>query len=215
MDTSAPANEQTPMTYLALGDSYTIGEAVHLSEAFPSQLVQLLRQQGWAVAAPEIVATTGWTTDELMAAIQAHHLLPRYDLVTLLIGVNNQYRGWPLANYKTDFAELLQQAIQFAGGNKDAVVVLSIPDWGATPFAKDRNREQIAQEIDLFNNAANEICDHQKIVFVDITVGSRAALNDSTLVAADGLHPSGREYKKWAEAVAQVYLESPLQEKYK
>ena len=122
-------------SYLALGDSYTIGQSVLSSENFPSQTVQLLNQQNYNFKSPEILATTGWTTDELQNNINNHVFTPPYDFVSLLIGVNNQYRGRSVENYKPEFESLLKQAIQFAGGNTNRVIVLSIPDWGVTPFA--------------------------------------------------------------------------------
>lgn len=195
--------QTTPLTYLALGDSYTIGEAVGLQENYPYQTVALLRQQGIAVAAPEIVATTGWTTDELVASIREHLFLHQYDFVSLLIGVNNQYRGRPLDEYKKDFAALLQQAIHFAGNKKEHVVVLSIPDYGATPVGQKLQPEKITIELDTFNKAAEEICSKENVVFIDITTASREACNDTTLVASDGLHPAAKEYRKWAVKVAE------------
>lgn len=187
-----------PCTYLALGDSYTIGEAVALCESFPYQTVQHLRTKGFAVAAPEIVATTGWTTEDLEAALLQRHFLKSYDLVSLLIGVNNQYRGWPLQAYKAGFENLLQKAIAVADGDVRRVFVLSIPDYGVTPFAKDRNPQKIAAEIEAFNKAASDICDKQKVLFIDITSGFKAAAFDETLIAADGLHPSAKAYHQWA-----------------
>ena len=192
-----------PLTYLALGDSYTIGEAVGLRENFPYQAVELLRQQGIAMAAPEIIATSGWTTDELAAGIRRHRLLPMYDFVSLLIGVNNQYRGRKLEEYKNDFAALLQQAIEFAGNKKEHVVVLSIPDYGVTPFGQKLQPDQIAKDLDIFNKAAEEICREQNVVFIDITTGSRDAYNDPSLIPPDEMPPSAKEYTKWAQKVAE------------
>src|SRR4249920_1792783 len=143
-------------SYLALGDSYTIGESVLPPGNFPNQTVQVLTQSGYNFKLPEIVAKTGWTTDELQNNIDSHTFTPPYDIVTLLIGVNDQYRGRPVDTYKPGFENLLMQAIQFAGGKADHVIVLSIPDWGVTPFASGRDRAQIAREIDEYN-AANKI----------------------------------------------------------
>lgn len=202
----------TPMTnktdtihYLALGDSYTIGETVPITENFPYQTVQLLRKEGLDIVGPEIVAKTGWTTDELQTAINTHHFRASYDLVTLLIGVNNQYRGRPVDNYKPEFENLLKQAIAFAGGKTDRVVILSIPDWGVTPFATGRDREQIATEIDAYNAANKAIALQYNIHYIDITPWTREAATDNSLLAADGLHPSGKEYKRWAERVAGFF----------
>lgn len=181
--------------YLALGDSYTIGESVDPAERFPVQLARLL-----GLREPQIVARTGWTTDELDAAIDAARPQGPFDLVTLLIGVNNQYRGRSVDEYRTQFAALLQRAIGFAGGNPANVVVVSIPDWGVTPFAQGRDRAQIAREIDQFNAVNREEAQRAGATWVDITPISRRA--DPALVAADGLHPSGRQYAEWARAIA-------------
>ena len=195
---------QTNIThsYLALGDSYTIGESVLPSENFPNQTVQLLTQSGYNFKSAEIIAKTGWTTDELQNSINSHTFTPPYDIVTLLIGVNNQYRGRPVDTYKPEFENLLRQAIQFAGGKTDHVIVLSIPDWGVTPFANGRDRAQIAREIDEYNSANKTISENYKVNFIDITSLTREAANDLSLLAADGLHPSAKEYKRWSEKLA-------------
>jgi len=197
---------QTNMThsYLALGDSYTIGQSVLPSENFPNQTAQLLNQQNYDFKSPEILAKTGWTTDELQNNINNHTFNPPYDFVTLLIGVNNQYRGRAVENYKPEFENLLKQAIQFAGGKADHVIILSIPDWGVTPFADGRDRAQIAKEIDDYNLANKTISENYKVQYIDITPGTREATNDLSLVASDGLHPSAKEYKRWAEKVFAV-----------
>jgi len=195
---------QTNIThsYLALGDSYTIGESVLPSENFPNQTVQLLTQSGYNFKSAEIIAKTGWTTDELQNSINSHTFTSPYDIVTLLIGVNNQYRGRPVDTYKPEFENLLRRAIQFAGGKTDHVIVLSIPDWGVTPFANGRDRAQIAREIDEYNSAKKTISENYKVNFIDITSLTREAANDLSLLAADGLHPSAKEYKRWSEELA-------------
>ena len=198
------AMSQKNMSYLALGDSYTIGEGVPVYESYPYQAVQLLRKRGVNIYAPEIVAKTGWTTDELQAAINSAKFLPIYDLVTLLIGVNNQYRGKSAEVYAEDFETLLKQAIAFAGNDKGRVVVLSIPDWGATPFAEGRDRAKITAEIDAFNAINRKISSKYKVHYIDITPGTRLAAQDPTLVTKDKLHPSGKEYAKWAEKLAKI-----------
>lgn len=191
--------ENKAYTYLALGDSYTIGESVLENERFPVQLVDSLANYNLTFEAPKIIATTGWTTDELAAGIEETTLQPPYDLVTLLIGVNNQYRGRSVENYRNEFVPLLQQAIDFAGGNPERVVVVSIPDWGVTPFAEGRDREQIAREIDQYNQVNKEESSAAGTGYVDVTPVSREAVSDSTLVAVDGLHPSGNMYARWVE----------------
>jgi len=191
------------MTYtlLSLGDSYTIGEGVLLTESYAYQAVQLLRHQGHPFAAPEIIARTGWTTDELADAIYSHRLLPAYDFVSLLIGVNNQYRGRSAEEYEQQFQSLLHQAIGFAAGHPEKVFVLSIPDWGVSPFAADRDRNTIAREIDDFNTAAANIARRHQVAFIDITPHSRQA--DQTFTA-DGLHPSREQYRFWAGRLAEM-----------
>ncbi|RLJ77736.1 lysophospholipase L1-like esterase [Pedobacter alluvionis] len=200
---SNPSNGTGNFTYLALGDSYTIGEAVKQTESFPYQLQSLLKNQNINVANPKIIATTGWTTDELQEAIKKENLSGNYSFVTLLIGVNNQYRGYPLTTYKKEFSELLQMAINYAGGNKSRVFVVSIPDWGVTPFGKNsgRNPQTIASEIDNFNAANQEITLAAGINYTNITPASRNATTDISLIADDGLHPSAKMYGQWAEAL--------------
>src|SRR5947207_4392976 len=206
--TSKPvAKMSSPYTLLCLGDSYTIGESVLPVENFPNQTVKLLRQLNYEFEDPEIVAKTGWTTDELANAMNKHSFNNSYDFVTILIGVNNQYRGRTIEDYKLQFESLLKQAIQFTNGKTGHVIVLSIPDWGVTPFAKNnhgKDRQQIAKEIDLYNKANKEIAEVYKVNYIDITPGTREAVNDLTLLASDGLHPSGKEYAKWAEKVSAV-----------
>lgn len=189
-------------TYLALGDSYTIGEGVPVAENFPYQTVQLLRRSGHDFHAPEIVAKTGWTTDELQKGIDSSLLRKQYDMVSLLIGVNNQYRGRSVSQYEEEFESLLKQAIGFAGNHPEHVFVLSIPDWGVTPFAEGRDWEQIAREIDDYNNTNKVVAEKYHVHYYDITPGTRVAATDRTLVAADNLHPSGKEYEIWARKLA-------------
>ncbi|WP_205511206.1 SGNH/GDSL hydrolase family protein [Longitalea arenae] len=191
--------------YLALGDSYTIGEGVPVYESFPYQTVQLLRSAGFQLAAAEIVARTGWTTDELQAGINNSRLLPSYDLVSLLIGVNNQYRGRSVDEYAQQFDKLLQQAIHFAGDQSQHVFVLSIPDWGITPFARDRDSAVITREIDAFNAVNKQLAGKYAVHYLDITPGTRLAANDASLLAADQLHPSGKEYALWASKLAKAW----------
>ncbi len=192
--------------YLALGDSYTIGEQAPVYDNFPYQTVQLLRKAGMSFAAPEIVAKTGWTTDELMQGMDAQHLLPGYDWVSLLIGVNNQYRNRTVENYRPEFSMLLDRAIQLAGNRKERVFVLSIPDWGVTPFAEGRDRHEIAQAIDAYNAAAQEICASNQICFIDITEQQRSHVADPEYLTEDKLHHSGKEYRGWAEKLAASIL---------
>ncbi|HTD93449.1 MAG TPA: SGNH/GDSL hydrolase family protein [Chitinophagaceae bacterium] len=196
-------------TYLALGDSYTIGELVKPEDNFPNQVVRLLHEKGIEVNPPRIVAKTGWTTDELQAAMENASLKKSYDFVTLLIGVNNQYRGLKVVDYIPQFESLLKQAISYAGNDTAHVAVLSIPDWGATPFAYGRDRKLIASEIEEYNAAAKLVAEKYHIYFVDITTNSKQALEDHSLVTSDGLHPSPKEYSRWAEQ-AVAYFQKHL-----
>ncbi len=196
--TSPTPASKAPHTYLALGDSYTIGESVPKTAQWGRQLTDLLRQQGVAVAAPVTIARTGWTTTELASAIQEADLAPRYDLVSLLIGVNDQYQGLPVSAYRAGFTELLQTSVRLAGGDPARVLVLSIPDWGATPFAEGRDRQLIAREIDAFNAVAKEETEKAGIAFLDITPLTRTYGNDAAYLAEDNLHYSGNMHREWA-----------------
>lgn len=184
--------------YLALGDSYTIGESVPENERWPVQLAERLKAENIPVQVT-IIAKTGWTTNELWQGIQTAQPTPPYELVSLLIGVNNQYRGYSSEEYREEFRFLLDKSIEYAGGNKDRVFVVSIPDWGVTPFAEGRDRAQIAQEIDLFNSINKEESTTAGIRYFDITPVSRQP--DPALIAGDGLHPSGRMYSQWVDLI--------------
>ena len=194
-------------SYLALGDSYTIGESVLPIQNFPSQLTAMLRSAGYEFEDPRIIAKTGWTTDELEKGIdESGNQLPyknEYALVTLLIGVNNQYRERTIDNYRKEFESLLLRAISFAGNDKKRVIVLSIPDWGITPFAEGRDRKKIAAEIDDYNKVNHEIASRYNIYYIDITPWTREAAENPSLLASDGLHPSADEYKRWAVRIFQ------------
>lgn len=192
--------------YLALGDSYTIGESVHEEERWPDQLAKLLEGDGLK-SDVTILARTGWTVDELWQGIQAGEIDPPYDLVSLLIGVNNQYRGHDTHEYREQFIFMLNKSIEYAGGDPNRVVVLSIPDWGVTPFASGRDPDQIAREIDEFNSVNREESEKAGVHYVDITPISRGAVTDTSLIAPDGLHPSGKMYALWAEKALPVVKE--------
>src|SRR6185436_2699165 len=186
------------MHFLALGDSYTIGESVAASERWPVQLARLLREQQIAMDDPTIIARTGWTTAELAAGIDRAKAQGVYDLVSLLIGVNNQYRGRSEEEYRREFVSLLQSAIGFADQRPGRVIVLSIPDWGVTPFAGGRDRAAIGAAIDRFNAINREETERAGAQYVDVTPVSREAVSDLALIARDGLHPSGKMYAEWA-----------------
>ena len=193
--------QQKSLTYLALGDSYTIGEGVNASDRYPMQLVQEWNKAAKKpFASPLIIAKTGWTVDELEAGIQATTIAAEgYDLVTLLIGVNNQYRGRTVESYTLDFEKMLQRAIAFARGNKAHVIVLSIPDWGVTPFAASKGVDptQVAKQIDDYNETKKEICEKYGIKFIDITVEYRVNGGLPEGVVEDKLHPSKLIYGQW------------------
>jgi lysophospholipase L1-like esterase len=190
-------------SWLALGDSYTVGEQVPLHESYPYQALQLLRNDGGQFNAPEIVAKTGWTTDELNDHINQNKFLGTYDIVTLLIGVNNQYRGRNWYEFKIEFMHLLEKAIAFAGGNNKNVFVLSIPDWGVTPFAKEKDTGKIAREIDQYNEQCKLVTADLGCNYINITESQREDGMNAEFLAGDGLHPGGKEYAKWAK---QLFL---------
>ena len=194
------------VTYLALGDSYTIGESVPLSENFPNQLAKSLNSDSVLVTAPQIVAKTGWTTDELLEAVSKTSFRNKYDIVTLLIGVNNQYRNYDINTFRTEFKRLLNMAVNYASADTKKVYVLSIPDWGVTPFAKsnNRNEEQVGIEIDAYNAICKEEAEKLNITFINITPISRLAKTDVSLLANDGLHPSGKMYQLWVKELTKT-----------
>ncbi len=194
------------ITFLALGDSYTIGESVDENERWPILLAKKIEEEVGILVEVTIIAKTGWTTDELMDAIAAADLANEYDMVSLLVGVNNQYRGYEVRQYKKEFEQLLKQSIHFANNKKERVFVLSIPDYGVTPFAKDRNPEKIASDIDQYNIISQKICEKHEVVYLDITEISRKASSDQSLIADDGLHPSGKMYKMWSKEAISFAL---------
>lgn len=199
-----PTPPAAELTFLSLGDSYTIGESVPEKGRWSVQLAGMLRDKGVKIKNPDIIARTGWTTAELTEAIKASGNTKTYDLVSLLIGVNNQYRGQPTDRYRTELQALLKTSIAFAKGNAGRVFVLSIPDWGVTPFAKDRDQKKIAAEIDVFNAVCKEECEKAGVVYVDITPSSRTAKDDASLIASDDLHFSGKMYQQWAQQALPV-----------
>ena len=203
---TTPASPTRSIRYLALGDSYTIGESVAENERWPNQLATALSNEGVQTEVT-IIARTGWTTDELWKGIQANPPQGTYDLVSLLIGVNNQYRGYDVDEYREQFRFLLNKSIEYAGGDVNCVIVLSIPDWGVTPFAADRHVDVISKEIGIFNTVNREETESAGAQYVNITPISRQALDDPSLVAFDGLHPSGKMYKLWVEKALPAVVE--------
>ncbi|WP_034256773.1 SGNH/GDSL hydrolase family protein [Adhaeribacter aquaticus] len=199
MDTPNPSSYQ--YSYLALGDSYTIGESVLESERWGVLLANSLRNNKVSVANPTTIARTGWTTGELLAAIEARKLQGTFDLVSLLIGVNNQYRGQsPELPFRSEFKELLAIAIKFGKGNPANVIVLSIPNWSLTPFGSGSNKELMTKQIAAYNAIIQEECKKANVSFIDITPLTEKAKDDLTYVANDGLHYSGRMHMEWANA---------------
>lgn len=204
LDTEKTREGSSALRILCLGDSFTIGEAVAEERRWPVQLAALLRERGLQVDDPRIIATTGWTTEDLEAALdEAEHaangLEPPYDLVTLLIGVNDQHDGRSLDQYREGFTRLLQRSIELAGGDPLGVLVLSIPDYGVTPYARHMDPPSISAELARFNAANQEVTLQAGVPYVDITQIWLEAADDPALVAQDGLHPSGRMYAAWAE----------------
>lgn len=201
--------------FLALGDSYTIGEKVAARDRWPNQLAMLLEKEG-IQSDVTLIARTGWTVDELWQGIQANPPEGTYDMVSLLIGVNDQYRSYPIESYREDFRFMLGKAIEYAGGDPNHVVVLSIPDWGFTPYAAYlEDTEPISQKIDEFNAVNLEETESAGAHYVDVTIISRMAMDDFELVALDRLHPSGKMYALWAEKVLPVARDILLVEKGK
>jgi lysophospholipase L1-like esterase len=203
--------QKNSISYLALGDSYTIGEAVSENQRWPVQLTKKLNETGIKVDDPLIIAKTGWTTNELQNAISEKNPETDYDLVSLLIGVNNQYRGYPIDQYKIEFKELLLQAVAFADGDTSKVFVVSIPNYGVTPFGIEKGEEKIRQELLVYDAIADSISSELNIPFVNITPVSEKAKEDPSYIASDQLHPSGKQYKEWVDLIlpeVKLILES-------
>lgn len=204
----------TPLTFLALGDSYTIGTGVSQAESWPLQLAARLRTANISVDNPQVIAVNGWKTTDLMRGITNTPTHPPYNLVTLLIGVNNQYNGLSLDAYAQDFTSLLDQAIQFAGGDPGKVIVVTIPDWGVTAFASGQNQAEIGAQIDQFNQTALGIAKQAGVSTISVTEISRQAGDKPGMLARDGLHPSGEQYALWVDAIyplAQTILSQSSQ----
>lgn len=204
-----PETENSDFKMLSLGDSYTIGESVCNSCRFPVQLQERLVQTYEPASdfGLKIIARTGWTTSNLIAAVNNENLSSDYDLVTLLIGVNNQYQGKAFSLYESEFPKLVATAVAAANNNKNRVVVLSIPDYAFTPFGQANNPQSISQDIDRYNDFAKNYCDSQSITFLDITDITRDGLNNPDLVASDGLHPSALAYTKFVDRLLPIALE--------
>jgi lysophospholipase L1-like esterase len=205
--TIAPMQMPAPARILSLGDSYTIGTGVSFSENWPNQLVERLNTQGITAEVPRIIAQNGWTTGDLTAGISSADLDESYDLVTLLIGVNNQFRGYDIDKYQMEFSSLLAQAVRFAEGDSRRVIVLSIPDWGVTPFAAHRDPQEVAAQIDAFNTVNRAEAQTAGVHYIDVTPISRQAAGDTSLLAPDDLHPSRKMYAQWVDVVLPLATE--------
>ena len=197
---AACSTSKEGLSYLALGDSYTIGESVATPDNFPYQLADSIGKTRNEYASPVIIARTGWRTDQLMDAVESANLKNEFDLVTLLIGVNNEFQGRSLEEYERDFRMLCQKSIELAGNRKEQVVVISIPDYGYTPYGK-ANREHISERINLFNASNKRISDSLGVNYVNITGISRRGLSEPDLVAEDGLHPGTKMYALWVKEI--------------
>lgn len=198
----------TGINYLALGDSYTIGQSVDIEECYPLQLQSKLESEGVLWDSTTIIAQTGWRTDQLQAAVEAADLLAQYDLVSLLIGVNNQFQGGDIISYENGFRKLLERAIALAGDDPNHVFVVSIPDYAFTPFGQNSaSPEQTSMDIDLFNKSNKIIAENYGVSYFDSTPISREGLDHPALVASDGLHPSGLMYAEWVELIWEAILE--------
>jgi hypothetical protein len=194
------------MRLLFLGDSYTIGEGVESTQNFPELLIEQLKKRNIAISYHSIIAKTGWTTSELMEAIDKQAIDADFNFVTLLIGVNNQYRGLDFASYTNEFESLLRKAISFAQDDEQSVIVISIPDWGRTPFAQGKDIKKISDEIDTYNQINQQIAAKYGVHYLNITNENRDRSNDNIYLAADKLHPSSEEYKIWAEKLLSMIL---------
>tara|TARA_Y100001958_G_scaffold146728_1_gene126726 strand:- start:2557 stop:3222 length:666 start_codon:yes stop_codon:yes gene_type:complete len=193
---------QSNLRYLALGDSYTIGEGIPFEHSYPKQIVNEI----YLIDSVRVIAKTGWTTDELIDTLD-NVSLPKYDIISLLIGVNNQFRGYSIENYVKEFENLLVRAINYSK-NKSNVFVLSIPDYGVTPFGKSRGKEKIYNEINTYNDINRSISEKYNIMYFDITDISREAESDTTLLADDKLHPSKKMYEMWIDKIKYQLIDS-------
>ena len=198
--------QQDSLSFLALGDSYTVGTSELPINSWPLQFAQLMDKKGVPLKPPTVLAGAGWTTDDLLSEISTSNLKTEYDLVSLLIGVNNQYRGLDINQFKDQFIELLDKSVKLAGNNTSRVFVLSIPDWGVTPFARLKDKEKIRRELTTYNAIIEAETDKRGILFIEITKSSQQALWNKSLIASDSLHPSARMYKDWAKKIQKKVL---------
>ncbi|MBD0851193.1 SGNH/GDSL hydrolase family protein [Maribacter arenosus] len=198
--------QQDSLSFLALGDSYTAGTSELTINSWPLQFAQLMDKKGVPLKPPTILAGAGWTTDDLLSEINTSNLETEYDLVSLLIGVNNQYRGLDIDQFKDQFKELLDKSVKLAGNNTSRVFVLSIPDWGVTPFARFKDKDKIRRELTTYNAIIEVETEKRGILFIEITKLSQQALWNKSLIASDSLHPSAKMYKDWAKKIQKKVL---------
>lgn len=199
----SPNNES--YSFLALGDSYTVGEGVSYEESWPSQFVDYALDRGIDFKNPELIAQTGWKTYDLLNAIKSSNLSVKYDFISLLIGVNNQFNSRPLSEFEDDLNEILTEINYLKKGNSK-VIVISIPDWGYSPYGSSYDRDRISDEIDQFNNILKKISEQNNLNFVDVTQISRLAIKEPNLIAEDKLHPSGLMYFEWVEKIYESWI---------
>ena len=194
------------LSFLALGDSYTIGEGVNENERWPNQFVEVAYENGLDFEKPEIIAETGWKTFDLLNAISQTNFTQKYDYVSLLIGVNNQFNSRSIDEFEEDLNKLMDKinSLKKSNGN---IIIISIPDWGYTPFGNSYNREKISSEINLFNNSLITFANSYGLKYVDVTEISRRAINESNLLASDNLHPSGLMYLEWAKKIYETWID--------
>ena len=199
-------SQRDSLSFLTLGDSYTVGTSELPQHSWPEQFVQLMGKKGISLKSPTILAGEGWTTDKLLSEIESATLEAEYDLVSLLIGVNNQYRGLDIVQFKDQFNILLQKSISLAGNDTSRVFVLSIPDWSVTPFARFKNKDKIRQELFRYNAILEETAEKSGVLFIDITKSSQQAAWNKALIASDSLHPSAKMYKDWVKKIQKKVL---------
>ena len=206
IDNISESASQYNLSFLALGDSYTIGESVIEEERWPNQIVDIALNKNVLFDQPDIIAKTGWRTEQLIDTLNKINFIKKFDYVSLMIGVNNQYSLKPIDTFRSDLIKLLDMSIGYSK-NRDNVVLISIPDWGVTPFAEGYDRNRIKEEINQFNSVIEDIANTNNILYVDVTEISRRALTEKDLIANDSLHPSGKMYKEWAEKIYNLWIE--------
>jgi len=204
-NTNQSLTESNNLSFLALGDSYTIGESVSQDQRWPNQMIDLALNKDVLFNQPNIIAKTGWRTEQLIDTLNKINFIKKFDYVSLMIGVNNQYSLKPIDTFRLDLIKLLDMSIGYSI-KRDNVVLISIPDWGVTPFGEEYDRNRIKEEIDEFNSVIKDIANTNNILYVDVTEISRRALIEKDLIANDSLHPSGKMYKEWAEKIYELWI---------